>query len=159
MRPWKLFQVDFLSLKSSVFSRNPFSAEEKLHSLHRIPFALPPGLHQILSTLLWLLQQPEDNRLAEIQAANGIFHGWDQRIWLQPDGCYKIVSAADIAPSAKSTQTVFDGSLKESVEFKSGTIPMPLMHCPQTPVKLPQYPQGTEDAAKSLDSAEIVTLF
>lgn len=53
---------------------------------------LSPGLYQVLCTLLWLLQQPEDHRVAEVPAAYGLLYGGGQRVRLQPDDCYSIVS-------------------------------------------------------------------
>ncbi|CAO2578718.1 hypothetical protein LEMLEM_LOCUS682, partial [Lemmus lemmus] len=46
------------------------------------------GLHQIFCSLLWLLQQSEDQRVAEVQAAHGVLHGGGQRVWLQLDDCH-----------------------------------------------------------------------
>lgn len=76
-------------------------------------FAFPLGVHQVLSALLWLLQQPADNWLVKIQAANGIFHGWDQCVWLQPDGCYKIVSTAELPPCIAHWGYFLAGSLQQ----------------------------------------------
>lgn len=76
-------------------------------------FAFPLGVHQILSALLWLLQQPADNWLVKIQAANGIFHGWDQRVWLQPDGCYQIVSMAELPPCTAHWEYFLAGLLQQ----------------------------------------------
>lgn len=49
-------------------------------------FLLLLGLLQIFSPVLRVLQQPEDHRLAEVQAASVLPHGRDRHLRLQPDG-------------------------------------------------------------------------
>lgn len=44
----------------------------------------PTGLHQVFRSLLRLLQQPEDHRVAEVQVTHGLLHGGGQRVRLQP---------------------------------------------------------------------------
>ena len=46
---------------------------------------LRPGLHQVFCSLLRLLQQPEDHRVAGVQVAHGLLHGGGQCVRLQPD--------------------------------------------------------------------------
>lgn len=50
------------------------------------------GLLQIFRPFLWILQQPEDHWLPEVQATPVLSLGWDWNLRLQPDGCNPHVS-------------------------------------------------------------------
>lgn len=86
----------------------------------------PAGIHQVLGSLLWLLQQPEDHWVAEVQASHGLLYGGGQRVWLQPDDCHQIVSTpvlcADFALSSKSLLPWLPGTYSPSCEAFRETI-------------------------------------
>lgn len=64
------------------------------------------GLLQIFSPFLWLLQQPEDNWLPEVQAASVLSHGWNRNLRLQLNGRNPHVSVLqNMAYSARKVES------------------------------------------------------
>lgn len=64
------------------------------------------GLLQVFSPFLWLLQQPEDNWLPEVQAASVLPHGWNRNLRLQLNGRHPHVSLLhNMAHSARKVES------------------------------------------------------